>query len=108
MKKIILCTLIFLFCMTSIALAEDTNSQEIVSNTDIYVTEDTTQWDIVKATNPNYDKIPSEVKEDMEGKYIEGDDCGFALYVSADFLKILSVVVLIVGVGIVVIWKKKK
>lgn len=36
--------------------------------------EDITLWEIVEETNPNYESIPDEVKENLENQMVEESD----------------------------------
>ena len=40
----------------------------------IYITEDTTLWDVVESTNPDAEDIPDEVKENLKKQLVEQPD----------------------------------
>ena len=50
--------------------------------TEFYITEETTHWDVVEATDPNHDEIPDEIKQQMKESYVLSRNWAPAMYIA--------------------------
>ena len=53
-----------------------------VEETEFYITEETTHWDVVEATDPNHDEIPDEIKQQMKESYVISRNWAPAMYIA--------------------------
>ena len=50
--------------------------------TEFYITEETTYWDVVEATDPKHDEIPNEIKQQMKESYVISRNWAPAMYIA--------------------------
>ena len=75
MKKIIIVFFIAWFvCFPAFAMEAE--------ETEFYITEETTHWDVVEATDPNHDEIPDEIKQQMKESYVISRNWAPAMYIA--------------------------
>lgn len=82
--------IVWLICFPAFA----TESEE----TAFYITEETTQWDVVEATDPNHDEIPDEIKQQMQESYVLQTHSAPAI-----FLAVKNDALLPIGIGVLLL-----
>lgn len=75
MKKFIIGFFIAWFVCFPVFAAE-------AEETEFYITEETTHWDVVEATDPNHDEIPDEIKQQMKESYVLSRNWAPAMYIA--------------------------
>ena len=76
----------------------------------IYITEDTTLWDVVESTNPDAEDIPDEVKENLKKQLVQSSNNTSASFVAINN-KLIDMIILAVTVGtigVIIFVKSKK
>ena len=76
----------------------------------IYITEDTTLWDVVESTNPDAEEIPDEIKENFKKQLIQNSNNTSASFVAINnkLIDMIILAVTVVTIGVIIFVKSKK
>lgn len=102
----IILTVLNFMCLP--AFAEETSVE--IDKEAVYITEDTTLWDVVESTNPDAEEIPDEIKDNFKDKLVQSQNNNQESFVAINY-KVINMAVsgaLFIAIGVIIFLKKKK
>ena len=112
-KKLNNITIFFIILIVLNFMCLPAFADEIPAETDkddVYITENTTLWDVVESTNPDAEEIPEEVKDNFKDKLVQSQNNNQASFVAISYevinMAVLGVFFIAIPVGIFL--KRKK